>query len=311
MTNLINLITPNNLEEERVKFFGSRSYNPTFHYKWEGQKNFPSFDNPIKQKLWAAIQIQDHPNITYHAAKFFEVDSTDQLTKEATIAARTDGTTFVGSADDYKTLLDAALAEFGLSHYQVMITETAGFNARPQPSKQRILVSRDIHFEFFSMESGIRHEMVHIIRHANGVHNHLSKADNYLPTEEGLASWCQDNTTAVSRGRQQHAIEYIGTTIGVNGSLRDIYNAMRDFGMSESLAWKRASRHKFGFVDTTKPGDIQKPAMYFVNEEKVRGLTTDERLRLFVGKISLADLKDHKQYQGRWTSEELSSYFNL
>ena len=86
---------------------------------------------------------------------------------------------------------------------------------------------------------------------------------------------------------------------------------MLDFGMSKELAWKRASRHKFGFVDTGKSGDILKPAMYFANEEKIDKLTTEEKLRLFVGKISLDELKDHPQYVGKWGEETLTGYFNL
>ncbi|MEI6690468.1 MAG: hypothetical protein WCL07_01845 [bacterium] len=311
MPNIINLITPNNLEEERLKFAASRSYNPIFRYAWQGQRGYPIFEDPIKQKFWLAIQSQDPKRIVANASKLFDVTISDDLTNKATVIARVAGPVHTGSAEEYKVLLDQALNTFGLSHFMVIIVEESGFNARPQPSKQRILVSHEIHYEFFSLAGGVRHELVHILRHVNGVYNRIKKSQTYLPTEEGLASWCQDNTSIEDRSHQQHAIEYIASSIGLNGSLRDIYNSMLDFGMSKELAWKRASRHKFGFVDTGKSGDILKPAMYFANEEKIDKLTTEEKLRLFVGKISLDELKDHPQYVGKWGEETLTGYFNL
>lgn len=304
-------MTPNNLEEERVKFASSRSYNPTFRYAWQGQRGYPIFEDISKQKLWLAIQSQDPKRIVGSASKLFDVTINEDLTNKATVAARLAGPAHTGTAEEYKALLEEGLATFGLSHFKVLISEEGGFNARPQPSKQRIIISQDAHYEFFSMTGSVRHEMVHILRHVNGVYNRIKKSSQYLPTEEGLASWCQDNASVEDRSHQQHTIEYVASAIGLNGSLRDIYNSMIDFGMSKELAWKRASRHKFGFVDTSKSGDILKPAMYFANEEKIETLTTDEKLRLFVGKISLADLPANPTYQGKWEANQLIKYFNL
>ena len=304
-------MTPNNLEEERVKFASSRSYNPTFRYSWQGQRGYPIFEDAGKQKLWLAIQSQDPKRIVANASKLFDVTIDVELVNKATVIARLAGSAHSGTAEEYKAMLQEGLAAFGLSHFKVLISEEGGFNARPQPSKQRIIVSQDVHYEFFSLAGGVRHELVHILRHVNGVYNRIKKSTQYLPTEEGLASWCQDNTKVDDRSHQQHAIEYVASAIGLNGSLRDIYNSMLDFGMSKELAWKRASRHKFGFVDTSKSGDILKPAMYFANEEKIETLTTDKKLRLFVGKISLTDLPANPTYQGKWEPEHLIKYFNL
>src|SRR3989339_2155864 len=106
-------------------------------------------------------------------------------------------------------------------------------------------------------------------------------------------------------------MEYVASSVGVKGSLRDIYEAMCEFGMDRELAWKRAARHKFGFVDTSRPGDILKPAMYFDNEMKVYKLSTNEKLRLFVGKIHQDELVDYPHYTGLWPAEQIISYFHL
>ncbi len=51
--------------------------------------------------------------------------------------------------------------------------------------------------------------------------------------------------------------------------------------------------------------------MYYANELKVAKLTTEEKLRLFVGKIALGDLPGHPKYVGLWPAEQISQYFKL
>lgn len=310
MTSLISLITPTNLESERDNFFNSKTYNPTFKYSWQDELINPTFSNPFKQKLWEAIRVQDNSLITKRAAEFFEVTITESIISDATRVAKTKGKKSVGSSSEYAKLFTEALDEFGLSDIQVIVSPQSGFNARPNHKAKTIIISEHIHFDYFSMEGGVRHELVHVLRYRNGLHNIIKRSPRYLPTEEGLASWCQDNTND-DNGEAQHAIEYVASSVGINGSMRDIYSIMCELGMSADLAWKRASRHKFGFVDTSMPGDILKPAMYYANEIKVAKLSTEEKLRLFVGKIALSDLDNHPHYRGLWPAEQLIAFFKL
>ena len=311
MTSLLTLITPTNLEAERVKFFASSTYNPIFHYLWQDD---PGMDmaqrDPLKQELFEAVLSQDHSLISQVAQSYFDTQITPTILKLARDRGALSGIKTSGSAQHFAELLREGLDYFGLTDTKIVLSSQAGFNARPDHSHHQIIVSQHAHFEYFSMEGGVRHDLVHTIRHHNGQYNHLSRAANYLPTEEGLASWCQDHTND-DNGEAQHAMEYVGSSIGLSGSLRDIYNYMIDSGMTRELAWKRASRHKFGFIDTGKPGDIIKPAMYFANEVKIGQLSSAEKLRLFVGKIALTDLPAHPVYSGRWPAKKLVDYFNL
>lgn len=310
MTNLLSLITPTNLDSEKVKFFASSTYNPIFHYVWQDGV-VSHLDLPkSKQALGLAIQSQDHRLITSAASKYFEVEINPEGLAVAGSQSRQKGKTSVGTPEKYVELMREALDYFDLQEVKVMLTDQAGFNARPRHGEKILLVSRHIQFEYFSMEGGVHHELVHFLRYYNRHHNQIKRSVNYLPTEEGLAAWCQDNTND-DNGLAQHAMEYVASSVGVTGSLRDIYDSMVDLGMSSELAWKRASRHKFGFVDTSLPGDILKPAMYYANELKIGKLTTDEKLRLFVGKIALSDLPDHPTYKGLWPAEILESFFHL
>ena len=312
MTSLVALITPLNLQEEKEKFLGSRTYNPVFHYIWQDQEiEDLQFKNPLKHVLYNAITNQDINNISTAALNLFEVKIEDETLKVAKNSAQIKGEKSKGSAEEYAKLTRAGLDYFGLTDVEVILTDQGGFNARPQHKAKRILVSSHIQFEYFSMEGGVHHELVHTIRYYNGLHNKIKHSLNYLPTEEGLASWCQDNTND-DNGLAQHAMEYVATSVGLDGgSLRDIYDCFREYGASDELAWKRASRHKFGFIDTSVGGDIVKPAMYYANELKVGELSASEKLRLFVGKISLGELSTYPEYLGRWSGDQITKHFKL
>lgn len=312
MTSLVSLITPTNLHEEKEKFLGSHNYNPVFRYSWQDHPiEEVEFRNPLKHALFRSVTNQDHKGISSAAMSLFEVKIEDDVLNEAQRLASVKGEKSTGSAAEYAMLTRDGLDYFGLTDVEVVLTDQAGFNARPQHKAKKILVSNQIQFEYFSMEGGVHHELVHCIRYYNGHHNKIKQSLNYLPTEEGLASWCQDNTNS-DNGLAQHAMEYVATNVGLSGgTLRDIYDTFRDFGASPELSWKRASRHKFGFVDTSAVGDIVKPAMYYANEIKISELSTSERLRLFGGKISLSELDDYPNYIGRWDSDQLANYFKL
>lgn len=310
MTNLIDLITPTNLDSERERFFASSQYNPTFHYIWQDHEINAEFEYFAKQNLWEAVRNQDHDDIVRSASRLFEVQIDTESLMHAKKIANTKGVVSQGGSTEYIRLLQEGLDHFKVNDIKIIESDSPGFNARPNHKDKTIIVSKHAHFEYFSMEGGVRHELVHVLRAKNGHFNSIKRAENYLPTEEGLASWCQDNTND-DNGAAQHAIEYVGSSVGLLGSLRDIFDCMCDLGMSKDLAWKRASRHKFGFVDTILPGDILKPAMYYANEIKVEKLSSDEKLRLFVGKISLTDLPSYPTYTGLWSKDVLIKYFKL
>ena len=308
----LSLTTPTNLEQEKAKFLANSSYNPIFHYIWQDRPVTYSSSNLLKKRLVDAVLSQNTPEITLAAGSLFKtiLDQSTQKQAEAIISARHDNT-HSGSASDFARVLQSAFAEFNIP-YAVEIVDRGGFNARPSHSNRKVVVSSHIHYEMFSMQGGARHDLAHIMRYLNGKANKIPKSLEYLPTEEGLASYVQDHVKGVEdNGQVQHAIEYLGSIVGVSGSLRDIYNTMRDAGMSHDLAWARASRHKFGFVDTTEPGDIIKPAMYFYHELLVEALSRQEKLRLFVGKISLPELDKYPDYQGLWDPTQLVEFFNL
>jgi hypothetical protein len=308
--NLLNLITPVNLLDEEKKFFRSSSYHPQFRYQWDqGEIDEWVTQYPIYASLSKAIVTQETENITALTQELFQVPWNEQYYDIAREQINVKPLEVKISPLEIKKAYAESFEYFHLP-YTAEIVNQAGFVGRPQPSKKRVIISNSLESYFFPINSSCRHELCHVIRYENGRCNLISMNNHYLPTEEGLASYCQDFWQGEETpARFQHAAEYAVTKVTREGSLRDAVEYLVSIGFPPRLAWQRAVRHKFGFKDTSRPGDIMKPAMYFAHSQKIGALTIDERLRLFVGKIALEELPNYPEYRGKWSKKELTDFF--
>lgn len=308
--NLLKIITPTNLKAERKKFLKDDSYDPIFSYSW--QSNKPSIIvKGNKSYLIQSICNQDLALISKYSKIYFNINEFDYLDIANERISNKATSIPVETLDDFVNRFNQAFKDLELNEYKISIVEDEGFNFRPSTKTKEVVMSRHANFQFFDAEGEVRHELVHIIRYENGNYSKINNSKNYLPTEEGLATFMQDTSINGATSEFQHAAEYVASSIGINGSLRDVFNYFISIGFNKDLAWQRASRHKFGFTDTKKPGDILKPAMYFANSQKIKNLTNNEILRLFSGKISLDDLNNYKEYSGIIKEEKLKKFYNL
>lgn len=309
---LLKYLTPTNLAEEKVKFFSSKTYNPQFKYACN-DSDFASWisKNPNLQDFFQAVKSQDSSLIEVQAGKLFDTKLTkDFLLLANQIIAVKPETLAKESLDEVVASFNEAFKFFGLDNYKVEVADQRGFNFRPVPRHQKIIVSKYLILDFFSIDGEVKHELAHILRYENGKHNNIPVSKDYLPTEEGLAAYCQDYAGLNGRSSLfQHAAEYAVTQVGLEGSLRDVIEFLESVGFSKELAWQRAVRHKFGFVDTSQPGDIMKPSMYFYHEQIIKQLSADEKYRLFVGKISVNQLKLFTSYRGLIPLEKLKEFY--
>jgi len=312
--NIITFLTPANLAAEKEKFFSSPSYHPIFTYAWGSPAARAWAANvPKYTQLTAAIVEQDGPGTVAAAKELFATSITPpllKLAKEITsqAPAKLPETPLAAIVEAFAD----AFQQLGLPEYSIAIVDHHGFNFRPNPRNKRILMSRHISPDFFSVDGEIKHELVHIIRYENEKFNRLPRARQYLPTEEGLAAYCQDyGAEGGAAALFQHAAEYTATEVALRGSLREVIEHLLSIGFSPELAWQRAVRHKFGWKDTAQPGDIMKPSMYFYHQQLVRKLTDDERCRLFVGKIGIDQLSEYPAYTGRVPVKKLRDFYRL
>lgn len=304
------ITTPVNLEAEEEKFLSSRTYNPVFHFSWEKRPILPLDKNKSLRQLKQAILEQDHKLMVRFARKIF------QTTFD--IDTRDTAQEIIDNKPEFKrnVVLDDVVAAFRKAmdildiDYEVHVVKKRGFYFRPKHLKRVLEVSHTAELQFFTIDGAVKHELTHIIRHLNGKANMLPTALDYLPTEEGLASYMQDYYG--ERGDAslfQHAAEYNASLVGLNGSLRDIFDYFRSLGFNKKIAWQRAARHKFGFIDTSKPGDIIKPAMYFHHEQKIKALPEERRWILFSAKVSQKFLNRLSEYRGIIPLEKLKLFY--
>ncbi len=306
----ITAITPVNILEERERFMSSPEYHPIFRYAW--QENRPRANsNSVKSKLINAVIEQDLAEITRYARDYFDMHDWEYLEQAKLATTQLPQETKHESSKDFVDGFMQAFSKLRLDDYRVEVVDAAGFNFRPMQWDKKVVMSKHSDFQFFDVEGEIRHELVHVIRHENSVYNGIIKSPYYLPTEEGLATLLQDTSVNGAAAQFQHAAEYVASMIGSTGSLRDVYDYFKSIGFNSELAWQRAARHKFGFVDTSQPGDILKPAMYYAHSQKVAELTPDEQLRLFVGKIAVNELPKYPVYTGVIDIQKIKTFYNF
>ncbi len=311
--NFIKYITPVNLANEKSKFFSSNIYNPQLEYNWNEPQSAKWVNtHPELREIIAILHAQDKDQIRIVFSKLFDTQITSELLNLSRNIV-SNKPYIIPSEPITKVIksFEQAFEFLGLEDYSIEIVDQYGFNFRPSAEDKKILVSKYLNLDFFSIDGEVKHELLHVIRHVNGKYNSIPKHPKYLPTEEGFATYCQDY--AGENGRSslfQHAAEYAMTEIALNGSLREVTDYLESIGFSQELAWQRAIRHKFGFIDTSKPGDIMKPSMYFYHEQQIKILTIEEKYRLFVGKITKEQLKEYPEYIGLIPLSKLQEFYN-
>lgn len=308
-SNLLTIITPQNLEAEEEKFLSSDTYNPMFSYPWMSEEVMEPFDS--QNEFLNALFKQDHFEITKQSKKKFETKITEELLEDA--KKLTSVKIERAKPIELKVIVEGfrRAMEYLNLDYKIEVSRKSGFYFRPNHVYKKIKISYTARLEFFSVDGAIKHELTHVIRSVNGMKNIIKPHGRYLCTEEGLASFMQDfYGTEGMRSYFQHAAEYVASAIGEKGSLRDIYEFFRGVGFSKKLAWQRAARHKFGFIDCSKPGDIMKPAMYFYHEQKIRNIDQDTLWKLFAGKIPISDARSLPEYTGIVPLEKLQAFFH-
>lgn len=295
----LKLITPTNLATEKERFFASQDYSPQLEYNWDSTTitNFLQ-KTPHGQPLVDALLNQNGELLTHAAAEFFDVKfRPEDLEFAQNLIAHIPPATN-GTATEYAKLMRQKLTALGID-YQVKIIGEHGFQGRPNHKKRILKLSKYLHLQFLTLDGITNHELVHIIRAVNGEYNHIPASPNYLPTEEGLACLIQDEfLTHPTASSFQHALEYLAADLSRTVGFREIFNFLISHGSDPENAWLRGIRQKFGLKDTSQPGGLVKSGMYFYHENLLHNLSQDELLRLFVGKISLAELPQYSHYQG-------------
>ena len=307
----LNLITPINIAEEQEKIFSSQTYSPQFKYRWDAISiEKYKVTKPELAELANALVSQNKSEIEHAGKTYFDVEYRADDLKLAKSLVHARPTESNGTAQDIAAMMVDKLKELGID-YGVEIVDKHGFQCRPDHNARVIRLSKYLHLQFYPTESVVNHELVHIIRAVNGKANGITPATNYLPTEEGLACLVQDKfLEAPSASAFQHALEYLASYIARDAGFREVYQFFLDHGCDEENAWLRSIRQKFGLRNTSLPGSLMKSGMYFYHEQLLRELDKSELIRLFVGKIPLAQLPKYPDYMGELSEEVIEAFLD-
>lgn len=312
-TSILPFTTPVNLEEEQTKFFATAEYNPQFRYEWNPEHIAEVLQyKPHYKPFMDAVVAEDSPRIAEEAHVIFQTPLDDTILKQAQqyISVQPQLPP-LQTIEEYEAAFKKAIAFLNLP-YTVEISDKAGFKFRPAHRSKKLFISKHGTFSYMTTDSAVKHELTHLIRAVNGEANGIAFSPEYLPTEEGLASYMQDyNGKHGDVSLFQHAAQYTAMAVGQTGSFQDIYKHFRSIGLSEEQSWIKSVRQKYGYTDTSKPGTFVKPAMYFYHAQRIKELSEEERMRLFVGKIAIEELPLYTTYSGFVPRLRLQEFFTM
>lgn len=173
--------------------------------------------------------------------------------------------------------------------------------------KNSLFVREDALFDKTRLHALIAHEIeTHILSAHNGKYQPYlifnRGTANYLETQEGLAIYntnyvCRDNPAFFNV--VPHVI-VMATPVARNGSFCDVYNFVKKLGFSEEKSFRIALKLKRGLEDTGKPGVFTKDYIYYKGFKEVTDYVEKggKIEDLYIGKVSLHDIQWIKKLKG-------------
>jgi alpha-L-glutamate ligase-like protein/uncharacterized protein (TIGR02421 family) len=322
---MVSLLRPLNMDEERKRFFLSKSYEPQFTYKKapedlisvKAELQAMRFDlnNPIERlldekrrelilKADMIAVIGDDEHFPEQSENYFGMPS-DELVKEAEKALKKLKKQHERkqefSSEEAAEQMQEFLKERGILNWQLKVKK--GIVSRCVVGKNnRLLVKAGEHFSQWDIDKLIAHEIeTHIYCTENGKlqpYQILRRGTaHYLRTQEGLAVYNQ--SLVVDGGNRDALLGFHAVFWAREMGFRAVFEELKKY-VSEDRAWKTAVKVKRGLSDTGKPGAFIKNALYWwgcqqVDQYMKQGGTYED---LFVGKFEISQIDMVKGIEG-------------
>jgi hypothetical protein len=316
--------TPLNYAPERDAFLSGEKKNPHFIYPDLPTQDLESFEKELKSS--SGVAVDNVEQILFERKKrelllkiqlFLSLGNEDfthtsmelyqlQFLPEFIEKAKTDialNAHFAAqenmTAEDAKHAFITALNEHGLSDWSVEVVDTPDFKIRVKPDQKRMLINREIQWEFSDMDGTLAHELEgHVLRAVNAQKQKNPLFQKLLPfyikTEEGVASFLADYcSTSNELNRKYHALKYIAGQESLSTDFRHIFELFLAHDFSPNVAFQRTFRLKRGLKDMEEPGLFAKEAMYYQGMLEVKGFIDEggDIRKLYAGKVGLEDLE--------------------
>ena len=316
-------LTPQNLHEEREKFFQSSDSNPQLIYKdiprEEIQKELSELrtitfspnnleDTILHNRLQEMILEcelllhRDTEKITEVSTELFQGSFSEKFQSLAVIDAKFPQPfgaieTLTGEETVVK-VREYLATEYGQNDWDISASDQGDFYVRVKAPQKKILINTRINWDFTDMDGVLAHEIDgHILRYMNSQHQSQSFLQTALPfyikTEEGVASFLVDYCSKNGKlTLKHHALKYLAGIHAKTHSFREVFNFLVESGFTESLAFQRTFRLKRGLSDTSGAGCFAKEALYYEGLIEVKEYIDSGKdlKKLFAGKFGLNDL---------------------
>ena len=336
---LLAKLKPINLDEEYRSFIKNPDYSPHFRYKEIDTKLdslkkelkkiphnvdhplMPLYDNKsgeLYNKI-SLLQVVGHKDIMEFSEKIYGTADENLYSSAINFIKATPllkDTSKVLKIDEVMKRINQYLAEKKLSRWKIKILDeaTAGMQIT---SNNTILIYKKAKISTNRLKALIAHEIeTHIFRMENGRLQQYKLFQQgtagYLATEEGLSIYNQ-NKLNLSLGEKffTPALNTIAIYLGKKMPFVELYHhLLKIYAIDKDRAWRICLRVKRGLGDTSEPAVFTKDVVYFTGHRLIEQLIKDKGInelkKLYVGKISIADLKyitDFRQWPIKYFPE--------
>lgn len=317
-------LKPENLEEEKKKFFEKNNYNPKFNYRplnfnseeylkkiqeikidlnfpgatifLEKQKEmtnklllFESRGKPDFTEKSEALYAKLRPEILKQAhANLKKYDLPNEDKKEAFSSSEL--------VDVFKTEIE----KFNLTSWEAKEAEMVA-DCMVSQRNRKISVRKGAVFSKDRVAKLLLHEFyTHALRAINGEYQPYQifrfGMANYLKTDEGLAIYNQIHFRKKERPQDifRASFIYAAVDVALKGNFRDVFNFAKENGADDEYAFQVALKTKRGIKETFRPGAFTKDLIYLEGYEDIKAFLKQkgDLKRLYLGKVSLENLEE-------------------
>jgi uncharacterized protein (TIGR02421 family) len=302
----VSLVNPENLDQEKRRFFSSQRYNPLFYYK-DAVINFSDcynklsrmrfgntiMDGILRQKASEAlcflkmIESRGRANFVHHSIEIYGKPTKRLLEHALYYSKKNPGKIYERSTHSSKQAIQIfrrTLNALGFN-WKLECKDIVA-NALVIPSERTFILKKNYKFTERKIKRLIAHEIFgHILRAECGLlqpYRIFSVGfPGYEPAEEGLALFKEKIAGLLDdQSLKGYAGRVLATHVALNYSFRKTYTLLRKF-YSRDQAWNLAVRVKRGLEDTSKPGAFTKDLVY------LKGLMQVSRYHAMKGSLKL------------------------
>ncbi|MBP7768595.1 DUF1704 domain-containing protein [Candidatus Woesebacteria bacterium] len=242
MNNILSLVKPLNLLEEKTKFFSSDSYNPQFSYTLLFTKD--------ELQHWGLPQERLYTHALYMLTHFPLTTPVEDLITREEIEQE------IEKFNQHYTLDAPIIAHFSEKYL-----------SRCKVSPPNIYFQLPLTYSHGRFSGLYRHELeTHVLRTANETlqpwHETPTAEVLLRRTEEGLANL---HTHLFRKNKILHKsyFSYVATYLAQQASFRTVFDHLVQYGCTPATAWNVAVKVKRGLTDTSQPGGLTKEICYF------------------------------------------------